>query len=248
MTKPSVFVAHSSLDTDDAHLVRNLLEDRKHDVLVLKLAQQMKDDDLEQLIREEIKARDWLVMLRSENAKNSRWVPFEEAYARFHRKPIFHVEQEKCAHLMRQERIECFEHQVRAISRDIRVFLSFIMQDKEAAETITLDLREKGYEVWRADELTKPGYILDAITEAIDEILLDGYMIVLISETSIVNPNIALEIGLALRNSERIIFCLIDPVTRTIPFAIEKFKLIDFRNRPYDHAFNQLLQALGWRP
>ncbi len=80
--RATIFVAHSTYDLADARLVRNLFEDRDYDVLLLRLSQSMTDDFLGTLLQREIQARDWLVVVSSENVQRSSWVEFEETYAR----------------------------------------------------------------------------------------------------------------------------------------------------------------------
>lgn len=242
--KPSIFVAHSSVDIGDARIVRNLLEKRGHNVLLLHLEQSMTHDYLEQLIREEIKARDWLVVLASENARRSRWVPFEEAYARLHEKPTFHVRQGECAELQDQRREDCFDHQVAEISRDVRIFISHSWHDKEMALRLSHDLEAQGYEVWNEVEQLHPGTDwAEQIKTAIEETLKKGYLIVLVSDHITSSISVISEVEFALSYRGRIIPCLIEPSPQTIPPILPQFQYIDFRH-DYERGWKALIRVL----
>jgi len=243
--KPSIFVAHSSVDIEDVRIVRNLLEKRGHNVLLLHLEQSMTHDYLEQLIREEIKARDWLVVLASENARRSRWVPFEEAYARLHEKPTFHVRHEECAKLQDQLREDCFDHQVAEISRDVRIFVSHSWHDEEMALRLSRDLETEGYEVWNEVEQLHAGTNwAEQIKIAVEATLQRGFLIILVSAHSSTNPYVISDLQLAFAEPERIIPCLIEPSPRFLPpFLLADPQYVDFRS-DYNQGLRKLIRML----
>ena len=144
----TVFLAHSSLDIKEARRVRNLFEERDHDVLLLKLSQQMTEEYLRELLVREIQARDWLVMLHSANTDASSWVGFERHFAESRHKPVFEIDLAACAHLSDSECLHFLTTQVGSISRCIRVFLSYSHVDQDLSERLARALEAKGFEVW----------------------------------------------------------------------------------------------------
>jgi hypothetical protein len=49
--RATIFLAHSSADVDDERRIRNIFESLDHDVLLLKLSQQMTEKYLENLLQ-----------------------------------------------------------------------------------------------------------------------------------------------------------------------------------------------------
>ena len=69
------FVSHSHRDLEKVREIRNELERRGHNLLLFFLKCLEADDArLPQLIRDEIKAREWFILCESPNARNSGWV------------------------------------------------------------------------------------------------------------------------------------------------------------------------------
>lgn len=243
--KPTIFIAHSSLDLVDARLVRNIFEDRNHDVLLLKLSQQMTNDFLETLLRREIQARDWIVVLASENSRKSAWVDFEQRHARERNKPIFYIELEKCRKLEGAPKENCLIKQVANISRAIRVFISYSKKDRGVAARMARDLRARGYEVWDDAEMIAPGADWqDEIRNGIEWALEKGALVILLSSFSEESKYVRQELDYALSSGGRIIPCVIDPPPRRIFLEIMNLQYVDL-SRSYEQGFQRLIKALG---
>jgi hypothetical protein len=84
--KPSIFISHSSKDVQIARAVRNLLEDRDHFVGFFGWLQEMTDDETRAYLDAEIKEHQWLLLVDTPNAENSKWVQFEIERARHYGK------------------------------------------------------------------------------------------------------------------------------------------------------------------
>ena len=245
--KPTIFISHSTEDLTDARLVRNSFEDLMHDVQLLKLSQHMSEDFLRNLLEKEIYSLDWLVVVNSENSRSSRWVDFEHAYARRIGKPIFSIELERCQHLKGYDRQQCIQRQVQAISREIRVFLSYARKDQDFVSRIEYDLRKEGYEVWDVDTIDLGVDIGSDVLAGIDATLERGAVVLLASENSIKSEYVRIEYEYALNRGGRVIPCIIEPRPRSMPLKLEKFQWIDF-TRSYEAAINGLVIALRHNP
>ena len=77
----SIFISYSTQDETIARTIRNLFEERGHDALFLKLHQHMTEEFIMDLLRDEVKARDWMVTVDTQQAQQSNWVAFERAVA-----------------------------------------------------------------------------------------------------------------------------------------------------------------------
>jgi hypothetical protein len=243
MQKPSIFIAHSTLDTKHGRVIRNLFEDRGHDALLFRLEQDMTQDYLENLIQREIQARDWLVVANSPNAQKSKWVPFEQAYARLREKPIYNVDLLRCPETTEdQELVTCLAPQIAEISRDLRAFLSYSFKDKVIAQQISSALEQVGYELWDDRQIRPMDDWRQVIEDAVRTTLEKGYMVVLLSANS--SAYVHQDIDLAQKYQGRIIPCLIEPRIINIPPSLQNIQYVNFTDKPYDHALRQLIQAM----
>lgn len=242
--RATIFVAHSNLDLVDARVVRNLFEDLDHDVLLLKLSQRMTDEYLRNLLQREIRARDWMVVISSGNARHSDWVDFEETYARDRAKPVFYIRLEKCSHFKGNDRKNCIETQVSSISRAIRVFFSYHRADMGIARQMATDLGERGFEVWLDMESIPVGAsFTEEIQRAIDRTLARGAMVVLVSSRSMESEWVLTELNYALGKEGRVVPCLVEPRPAVTPLELQTIQLIDF-TADYEKGFQRLLHAL----
>lgn len=247
-TKATIFLAHSSLDIREARQVRNLFEDMDHDVLLLKLSQQMPEDYLRALLEREIKARDWLVVLRSANAAQSTWVSFEQTHAKAERKPYFIVDLARCAALPQEERLACLGDQVRTISRDIRVFISYSQRDAALADRLRSDLVSRGYEVWpEADHLTLGADFRDQLTAGIDASIAKGALILLMSPASLASDWVQFEVQYALSRKGKVLPCLAAHVNfPDVPSTLQAVHWTELGSS-YEDGLRRIVEALQYR-
>lgn len=228
--------------------MRNLFEDRGHDVLLLKLSQQMTEEYLRELLVREIQARDWLVMLRSANADRSSWVSFERHFAENRHKPVFEIDLTASAHLSDSAFQHFLTTQVGNISRCIRVFLSYSHADRDVSARLARDLEAKGFEVWLDTAHIQAGDSWqDEITQAIDKTLERGAVVMLMSEASLRSNTVRDEVRHALALKGRVIPCLLNVTTNTVPPELQTIQWVDF-SRSYEQGLSTLVQALNAPP
>lgn len=246
--KPNIFLAHSQLDLHRARQVRNLFEDLGHDVLLLKLSQQMTEDYLRELLIREIQARDWLVVLRSANTDKSTWVGFEQERAKGVRKPFFVVDLARCEAGPPADVDACLMASVRNISRDIRVFISHARVDDPQAHRIKADLEARGYEVSFELDRIEPGEDWKELMEgALDAAVRKGAVVLLASPSALASAWVAYELKYALRHQGAVIACLLDdlPAAR-MPPGLEDLRWIRFTPN-YEAGLAELVQRLQRR-
>ena len=75
-----VFLSHSHADIDKVRKIRNALENEGFEPLCFYLKCLSEDNEIEELIKREIDAREWFVFVNSENSRNSKWVTLEREY------------------------------------------------------------------------------------------------------------------------------------------------------------------------
>lgn len=245
MSGATIFLAHSTLDIKAARRVRNLFEDLDHDVLLLKLSQEMTTAYLRELLTREIQARDWLVMIKSKNAEQSRWVDLEKSFARERHKPVFTIDLEECSKLQDAALLPCLKRQVAAVSRSIRVFLSYSRRDAEIARRLSTDLQGRGFEVWYDKAQLRPGVPWeDEIKQAIDRVLEKGALVCLLSKASLSSAYAMHEVRHALAQNGRVIPCVLERPD-VVPPELQSIQWVDF-SASYEQGLASLEQALHW--
>ena len=76
----SVFISHSHKDLPKVRQIRNLLEQRGLDPLCFYMQCLTDEDEIEDLLKREIDARDWFAFMESPNSRQSAWVRKEREY------------------------------------------------------------------------------------------------------------------------------------------------------------------------
>jgi hypothetical protein len=248
--KPTIFIAHSNIDVIFARIIRNCFEDLGHDALLLKLSQQMTEGYLKTLLRREILARDWIVIVLSENSRQSNWVAFERSYAKETQKPIFHVELEECIHLKDSKLSNCLKKQVEQIKQEIQVFISYSRHDSEMAGRISRDLRNTGYNTWLdIEKLPSGSNWMEMTLSGLDRSIDTGGLVVLLSEYSVNSEFVMKEFEYAMRNGGRVYPCIISPISsirNRLPIMLQSIQWIDLTSS-YERGISQLLEDLRRR-
>ncbi len=75
-----VFISHSHLDIEIVRTIRNKLEELGFNPLTFYLKCLSDDDEIEELIKREIRVRDWFIYVNSENSRRSHWVETERDF------------------------------------------------------------------------------------------------------------------------------------------------------------------------
>lgn len=242
--KPSIFISYSTQDEKIARAVRNLFEEREHEVLLLKLAQTMTEDFIMDLLRKEMKARDWCVVIQSAHAQKSYWVNFETSVAHIYHKPVFYLDV-ACAEQEHADILgSCLRGEVADISRHLRVVMSYARADEAMAQKIRSDLLNDGYEVWTYQTDIVPGVSWqEQIQRGIDDVLERGAFLSLVSANSVNNSWVAQELLYAQSRNGFIIPCLIHPKPSQLPPLLTHLQFVDL-TKDYVHGMKEIRSAL----
>ena len=243
-----IFVSHSHRDLNKVRKIRDYLEQQGGNPLLFYL-KCLNDDDLRlpELISEEIKARDWFVLCDSPNARASKYVSAEIELVKSEKSPKTIVTIDLAKSLPPQ-----FSKLDSLIKRGT-TFLSYAHQDRKMAEQIRISLQSHDFRVWAESDI-KPGAVLsDTIHRAIDEAVLQGYVLVLLSQTSLDSHWCKEETEYAFQcaaKSEKsnVIPVIIDPsVHNFLPYDIARTQVFDLTTGSFETRMKELIEMLKTR-
>ena len=198
-----IFLSHSNKDYELVRKVRNLLEEQGKRPLMFFLKCLDDDDEIFELIKREIDARQRFILCKSRNTEDpDGWVQKEFRYIQGQNKPYEIVDLENRAAL---------EKSAARLVRRSRVFISHARRDHEIARLLREELGRNSFEPFDVAEDIKPG---GDWVEEIDSMLTtaarEGYVLVLCSQDSMKSQYVDREIQLAADKEGFIIPCVID--------------------------------------
>ena len=142
-----IFISHSSSDIKKVRLIRNEFEKYGQNPLAFHLKCLTTDtekgrNELENLIKREIRARDWFVYCESAAAENSEYVTIEREYVR-------ECSKTRIWRINMDDDIVIILEAVRKICCDMQVLLCYSKEDENIALPFADELRKKDYGVWQ---------------------------------------------------------------------------------------------------
>ena len=145
-----IFLSHSSHDIKKVRIIRNEFERLGHNPLAFHLRclsdkTEEGKRELDNLIKREIDARQGFVFCNSQAAEKSLYVQKEHRYINSRKDKIWSLD-------MRAD-IDMILQQVRKISADIEVFVSYSHQDSRVGELLTQVLVAADYSVWTPEKI-----------------------------------------------------------------------------------------------
>lgn len=190
-----IFISHSHLDIKKVRSIRNRLENMGFDPLCFYLKCLEKDDEIFELIKREIDAREWFLYADSENSRNSEWVKREREYIKStNRKKIINID------LSNEEDIE---NKINGIRRYLRVYVSYHISDKAIARRIYDKLIEKDYLCCideNFDLSNESSDYVSQMTQAIIEASREGFVLALLSPQAMESQYLIRTINYAFAN------------------------------------------------
>ncbi len=243
-----IFVSHSHRDLEKVRQIRNELERRGHNPLLFFL-KSMEDDDarLPELIRDEIKAREWFILCDSPQAKDSVWVQQEVELIKGMEGKVFET-----IDLSKELEIEL--HKIVRLSKRATVFLSYASADRAAADAIRRALIAHEFTVTSPEEFGVSAQpIQDVISTAIRDAIERGFVLVLLSPTSLKSRWCKYETEYALdlaKRSQRsnVIPVVIAPFPhQTLPPQLANIQWFDLTTGPLEGRIAALIQSLKTR-
>lgn len=171
-----IFLSHSHEDIEKVRIIRDALEKAGFEPLCFYLKCLRSADEIEDLIKREIDAREWFIFLDSENARRSKWVTMERKYVmKSDRRKIINVD--LADEVSIRSAMEKMLH-------DLRIYFSYSARDEKLARRIKNKLEEKDYLVFFPPDSIPVGtssYTAE-IASAVSEAARDGCVLALLTE------------------------------------------------------------------
>ena len=198
-----VFISHSHKDIEKVRQIRNEMEEAGFEPLCFYLKCLSDEDEIDDLIKREIDAREWFVFVESPNSLSSSWVKKEREYIASHGgKQVVKVDlsNETSMHSVAQRLI-----------RMLRVYIAYSHEDSEFVSILRNRLVEKDYQVWSSSYQSLFDCSQDeSLSENKQDILQAGCMLAIISDNSVKNYHFREELYHAYRNNVPIVPVYLD--------------------------------------
>lgn len=194
-----VFISHSHQDINLIRKIRNHLENLGFEPIMFYLKCLSEDNEVEDLIKREIEARDWFIYADSENARASKWVKTERDYIeQLSGKKIFTIDLNDDI----DKQLKCIEH----IARQMKVFISYSHRDRYLKDIITQKLLAKDMMVMCDTDVLQIGSNWnDIIDNTLNDVSKNGFVLVILTENSINSKAVMNEIDTTIACGGKII-------------------------------------------
>ena len=193
-----IFISHSHQDIALVRRIRNHFEKLGFEPLLFYLKCLSDESEIDTLIKREIDEREWFVYADSPNARASKWVRTErEHIERSEGTKIFVIDLE--ADL--EQQLRAIEH----IARQMKVFISYSRRDLPLYRRLRAKLEEKDMQVLSDESLSDGTSWVDAASAQISAACRDGFVLLLVTESSCRSQAVADEIRRAQSEGGRIV-------------------------------------------
>ena len=198
-----VFISHSHKDIRNIRMIRNTLEENGLEPICFYLRCLSDDDEVLDLIKREIDAREWFLLVDSENARKSNWVKTEVAYIR-EKNP------KKIVSVSLDDR-EGIMPVLNRLSRSMRVFLSYSRKDEPIARAIYDGCIKREFKVFFDTVSIQTGNSFqNTATESIGKAARQGCVVPIISESTLRSEHMTTELTCALSSEAYILPVIVD--------------------------------------
>lgn len=170
-----IFVSHSNKNLLLVRQVRDFLEKRGHNPILVYLKQKVGEDLLPELLRKEIEARKFFVLCNSPAARESSYVQMEVDYVKS-RKDL-NIYEEIDLEVPLSDQLE----KLVVLSKRATVFLSCHAQDRAIAARVEKGLKDYDFKVLDQNDLPIGASTQDLLVAQIREAAEHGYVLLLIS-------------------------------------------------------------------
>lgn len=245
-----VFLSHSSIDYENVKIVRNYLEENGFSALMFYLKcleEDDKKDNIQELLKWEINARNIFVLCDSRAAKKSEWVKWETDYVKKQPAKIYKeididkLRYQKCTQL--------------SILDDLMyratLYFSYSSKDRTKVEIVYEKLNSIGFRIFKDISDMKKGSNNQIIQSKLHEALLEtsgqGVVVIFLSENAKLSPWFWKEKAVALELDVFIIPIRLDDVNIDEFPAFRNLQYIDMRDGVSDNQINQLINIINER-
>lgn len=193
-----IFVSHSSKDWTKVREIRNYLEEKGHYPLLFHLKCLDDDDEINDLLKREIQARNWFVLCDSEHARSSKYVSNEIDYIKSLDDKVFEV-------IDLKKEVDSQLEKLERLSKRATVFLSYSRADRDLARKVSKMLRDYDYQVFIDIENITIGEDFSSRTrEEIINAMNNGFFIQLVTTSILNDKNAKNDMNLALSLSGKL--------------------------------------------
>lgn len=234
-----IFISHSHNDIEKVRKIRNLLEKDGFEPLCFYLKCLSNANEIEDLIKREIDAREWFIFVNSENARKSKWVTLEREYInQTDSKKIITVD------IDNQDDIE---KTIDKILHNLRIYISYSVVDVKLADRIQKKLEEKDYLVFSPKDIQPGEFWMNATTNAIIKASAEGCVIILITEASLKSEHVLREIELAFIQRGNIIPVLVGDTkpSKLLMYYISRYQFYYLPSNPTDTDIEMMVDKIG---
>jgi len=185
-----VFLSHSNKDYEKVRQVRNLLEEQKFRPLMFFLKCLNDDDEIDDLIKREIKERTRFILCDSKNARNSKWVQKEVDFIQDGLHRVYQT-------INIDDSIEKIADEVLSFKQKSTVYISYSRSDEPYYEALTHRLKQLDYRInpyLNKDVVATVDDFAALVERGVNEAASNGFLLFLISENSIGSPFVQAEI------------------------------------------------------
>lgn len=201
-----LFISHSHKDMDKVRQLRNKLEDAGYEPLCFYLkALDNNEEELDDLIKREIDAREWFVYAVSDKSRESEWVQKERNWRT---RNDSKNKQEWKVDLDSDVTIDEIS---KTLSKGLKIHIIYAHKDIKFVNKLVCKLRQRDFQV-TTDRDMDPGSWLDQLGEMIEDAASAGTNIVILSKNSIDSLFVKQEVKLALSRDSLLIPVYIDDV------------------------------------
>ncbi|MBQ8959922.1 MAG: TIR domain-containing protein [Ruminococcus sp.] len=234
-----VFISHSHLDIDLVRKIRNALESKGFEPLLFYLKCLNDADEIEDLIKREIKEREWFIYVDSPNAQQSVWVRSELDYIQqFPDKKVFVIDLHKD-----------IDSQIEHIQRQLQVFISYSRKDYSLMKKISDKLTEHDFLVFTDQDLMPGELWSDQLHRALDDSIHSGFVILIITDKSLQSSYVSTEIEYTIANGGKVVPIYVDDayLNSELLYLIGDIQGIRVHSDPTDDELEKVLSDIQHR-
>ncbi len=236
-----IFISHSHDDIEKIRKIRNELEQNGFEPLCFYLKCLRDKDEIEDLIKREIDAREWFLFVDSENSRKSNWVKMEREYIEStNEKKIITVDISDD---------KAVKKAVEKIIHNLRIFISYSRRDQAIAKRINECLKKKDYLTFLDLEDLMAGDFVVQINNAIVEASEDGCVLLLVTENSLKSEWVLKEVLFAVSKGGNIISVIIGNIDLTdYPKwneVLSYTNILHLKSEPEVEDINELVNSIS---
>lgn len=197
-----IFLSHSHLDIEIVRKIRNNFEEIGFEPIMFYLKCLNDNDEIEDLIEREIKARQWFVLVDSKNSRKSKWVKSElNIINELNDKKVFTINTEN----FEDDLNKIIQSQVDSIAKNMTVFISYSYSDSVIATELRNRLINQEYKVFIDTDILPGSNWIDLINTKLDEAINNGFVLLLLSKESLKSKIVRMQIEYASKKEGAII-------------------------------------------